>query len=256
MNIEEATNLLKGEFGQVLLKEVLNYVIPVAWGVKEDDRWNILANGTAFILDCGEGPFLVTAAHVYEGYLEEKERTPGLRCQLGPMEFKPEERLICCLGEATLDISTLRLERSEIELLKKNVCYGPRPWPPKNVVEGDGVFLGGFPGRERKASANDSFEFGVYVALTPVSSSSERHSGCVYERESWIDMFGKGIPEEGYDMGGVSGGPLFHLVESESGIFAWDLVGVVYNATNIIGEIVLAHHASSILPNGQLRAPT
>ncbi|WP_152548472.1 hypothetical protein [Cupriavidus sp. SK-4] len=255
MNLEEATTLLRGEFGKTLLHGVLDYATPLAWGVEENGVWRILANGTAFILDCGQGPFLVTAAHVYEGYLEARDEHPTLHCQLGMMEFRPEERLICTLGHRVLDVATFRVEPDEIAALRKRICFGPAEWPPRNVAEHDGVFFGGFPGIERRPNAENAFTFGFYVALTPVSSASQRHFGCAFERDNWIDTLGLGIPAEDYDLGGISGGPMFVLNESESGIFSWHIVGVAYNATNALGEIVLAHHASSIRADGSLVAP-
>lgn len=255
MILEEATTLLKGEFGKTLLQDVLNYATPLAWGIKEDSAWQIFANGTAFILDCGQGPFLVTAAHVYEGYLDAREKHPTLHCQLGMMEFRPEERLICTLGHRVLDVATFRIEPDEISTLAKRICVGPAEWPPRNAAEHDGVFFGGFPGSERSPNGADDFTFGFYVALTPVSSSSERHFGCAFERESWIDTLGHGIPAEDYDLGGVSGSPMFVLNESKGGVFSWHIIGIVYNATNALGEIVLAHHASSIRGDGSLVAP-
>jgi hypothetical protein len=256
MNLEEASALLNGDFGRTLLENALNYATPLAWAAEEGDAWQILANGTAFILDCGQGPFLITAAHVYEKYLEHLENYPTLHCQLGEMEFHPEERLICTLGSGVLDIATFRIESDEIASLAKQICVGPAEWPPRNAIEHDGVFFGGFPGGERRLQAKNAFNFGFYVALTPVSSSSQRHFGCAFERENWIDTLGNGIPAEDYDLGGISGCPMFVLNESENGIFSWHIIGIVYNATNALGEIVLAHHASLIMPDGSLFAPT
>ncbi|MCA8287570.1 hypothetical protein [Burkholderia vietnamiensis] len=255
MNLEEAITLLKGDFGKELLHNARNYAIPLAWGIEESGEWTILSNGTAFILDCGQGPFLVTAAHVYEGYLEAREEHAALRCQLGMLEFRLEQRLICTLGQTVLDIATFKIEPDEIAALNKQICHGPADWPPRNAAEGNAVFFGGFPGVERRQIAEDTINQGFYVALTPVSSSSERQFGCAFERENWIDTLGHGIPAEDYDLGGVSGGPMLLLNESESGIFSWHIIGVVYNATNALGEIVLAHHVSSIKADGSLIAP-
>ncbi|MFM0418731.1 hypothetical protein [Paraburkholderia aromaticivorans] len=255
MNLEEATALLKGNFGKELLHNARNYAIPLAWGIEESGAWRVLSNGTAFILDCGQGPFLVTAAHVYEEYLKARQEHPALHCELGMLDFRLEERLICTLGETVLDVATFRIEADEIAALKKQICVGPAEWPPRNAAEHDAVFFGGFPGVERRPIAEDMINQGFYVALTPVSSSSPRHFGCAFGRENWIDTLGHGIPAEDYNLGGVSGGPMFLLNESESGVFSWHIIGVVYNATNALGEIVLAHHASSIKADGSLVEP-
>jgi len=105
---EEAKALIAGDFGKELLKAACAYCHPLFWAVRADSGlWKIKANGTAFFLDCGEGPFLVTAAHVYEEYASDLEKEKGdVVCSLGNVPFRMEERLIACLGQATLDIAT------------------------------------------------------------------------------------------------------------------------------------------------------
>ena len=255
MKKDEAVALLSGEFGKRLLGGTINYVINIAWGTFEQRRWRIHSSGTCFFLDCGAGPFLVTAAHVYEAYVEALRVNQGLRCQLGQMEFDLADRLICSLGSDRLDIATFRISADELAALAKQATHGRREWPPANVTVDDGIFFGGFPGRERFQIGDAAVEFGLYVGLTPVSSCSERHFGCSLERDEWIDVIGNGIPEVGYDLGGISGGPAFSIVESAAGLISWQIAGVVYNATASLGEIVLIHHARFIMPNGQLQAP-
>lgn len=136
-----------------------------------------------------------------------------------------------------------------------SATHGPREWPPANVAVDDGVFFGGFPGRERIQIGDAAVEFGLYVGLTPVSSSSGRHFGCALDRDEWIDAIGNGIPDIGYDLGGMSGGPAFSIKETPAGLISWEIAGVVYNATANLGEIVLVHHARFIRPDGQLVVP-
>jgi hypothetical protein len=51
-------------------------------------------NGSMFLLDCGQGPFMVTAGRVYTGYLAEHGAARRIICPIGDLEFHPEERLI------------------------------------------------------------------------------------------------------------------------------------------------------------------
>lgn len=254
MNVDEAKTLLKGPFGKVLLEAPRSYVSPLYWGTpKENGEWTVDNNGTAFAIDCGAGPFLVTASHVYEGYLEAKAKAPAIRCQLGNMEFIPEKRVIDFRPSAQLDIATFQVTEAEIRTLGKTVLKGSNSsWPPDPAAENAGVLFAGFPGIERKPLDPREYVFGVYAALTPVSSVSHRHFGCAFERHEWIDIWGRGIPEDGYDLGGISGAPMLVLGESRAGVFSWRLGGVLYNASAAIGEIVLAHHARYIRPDGSL----
>ncbi len=251
MTQEEATNLLKGEFGKVLLKNMLNYVTSVAWGEFSGGEFKIENNGTAFFLNLGKDTFVVTAAHVYEGYLEAKTKNPKLRCVLGSLEFDLEARCIGFLGSKILDIATFQIEPNEIQQSEKHVCYGV-----SNKIEaGSGVLIGGFPGLEREKIQAQEYSFGLYTALTPVSSSSNRHFGCVLERSGWIDTLGNGLPDAGYNLGGMSGGPAFLFQESVGSIISWDLAGVIYSSSTEIGEVVFCHHSEFIEIDGSLRSP-
>lgn len=249
MNQAEATALLKGEFGKVLLKNMINYVTSVAWGEFSGGDFKIDNNGTAFFLNLGAGPFFVTAAHVYEGYLLAKSKNPNLRCVLGSVEIDLEARCKGFLGSKVVDIATFHIEPNELEQTKKHICYGSS----KRVVEGSAVLIGGFPGREREKVDAQEYSFGLYAALTAVNSSSDRHFGCVLDRASWVDTLGQGLPDVGYDMGGMSGGPAFLFQESAEGVITWDLAGVIYNSSTAIGEVLFCYHSEFIEQDGSLR---
>ena len=259
MDKQEARKLLTGEFGEELVKLAMNSVTPLFWGVPEKSENSVLNSGSAFALDCGQGPFIVTAAHVYESYIEAKKKNSDLVCQLGRMSFELESRLIDSLGSSTVDIATFRVSAEEISKWKswgKNVLtYSEHSWPPRKALTDEGALFGGFPGKLRLEPGSMQCNFGLYTALTPVSSSSERHISCLFEREEWIDVIGNGIPEEGYDLGGISGAPMLILEWSESGIFSWFLGGIIYTSSTSLGEIVCAYHSCHINSDGSLNAP-
>ena len=255
MNQEQAINFISGSIGKYLLEGMMSYVTSITWGRFNDGIYEVFSSGTAFILNLGQGPFLVTAAHVYEGYLEAKEREIFFRSTLGDLEFDFEKNLRCTLGSKALDIAIFSISDLQIRQLGKQVAYANTDHISQPVNEFDGVILCGFPGIERAQLGNQEYEFGLYVALTPVSSSSHRHFGCVFNRGSWIDTIGKGLPAAGYDLGGMSGGPAFRFKESPAGIVSWEFSGVIYDATNSLGEIILIHHANFIMPDGKLNSP-
>lgn len=257
---EEAKTLLAGEFGKELHKAARTYCHPLFWAIQADNGlWKIKANGTAFFLDCGKGPFLVTAAHVYEEYVSDLENHKGrVFGSLGSVPFRMERRLIAWLGHQTLDVATFSVDEKVIADSGKNVLVGGQiTWPPDPVNEGEGVLLAGFPGNQRiEDQAKLECNFGLYSALTPISSVSDRHFGCAFDdRSEWLDTMGQGLPEEGYDLGGVSGCPVLALKESSAGIISWSLAGVGYNASSALGEIFLSHHARALNPDGTLNRP-
>lgn len=251
----EARELMRGVFGKTLLENMMNYVTTITWGEVSDGEYHVFNNGSGFLLNLGAETILVTAAHVYEGYLEAKKINPKLRNAVGDLPFNLEERLIDSLGSKVLDIATFQILDVEIPKLGKHVCYGAVDWPPAAVIEDQSIFFGGYPGVERFKVGPQAYDFGLYVALTPVSSSSERHFACSFERGNWLDTIGKGLPPLDFDMGGMSGGPAFLFKESDGELISWDLIGVLYNATNSMGEIVLFHHAKYIKPDGFLIPP-
>jgi len=191
------------------MRDVIKHTIPVCWGSYEGKVWSVHSSGTAFLLNCGKETFLVTAAHVYEGILARLAEATRVRSFVGDIEFDFQDRLIASLGSAVLDIATFRILDSGISQLKKHIAYGPREWPPAPAQQDDGVLFAGYLGRERSHHQDEAEQtvcFDLYAGLTPVNSSSERHLGCVLERDEWVDSIGNGIPEVGYGLGGASGG--------------------------------------------------
>ena len=259
MTPEEAKVLLAGDFGKELHKNACAYCHPIFWAVRDKEGfWKIQANGTAFVLDCGKGPFLVTAAHVYEGYLSDLGKFPRrVFGSLGSVPFRMEQRLIACLGWKRLDVATFTISDRDIVESGKNVLVGDqKSWPPNPVKVGVGVLFAGFPGHERIEKQPDlECNFGLYSAITPVSSVSDRHFGCAFERSEWLDTMGHGLPEEGYDLGGVSGCAVLELKESPAGVVSWSLAGIGYNVSSALGQIFLAHHARVLNPDGTLNEP-
>lgn len=234
-----------------------SYVIPVYWGTRDQNSvWTVENSGSAFAISFGADPILVTASHVIESYLQRCRETKEIQFGLGPLNFDPLERRIDFRDSCVLDIATFRITQEELASIGKHAAVESAPfWPPEPANVGEGAIFGGFPGRERVPLPCQTISFGFYFGLSPVSSSSERHFGCNFDRNEWVDILGVELPPDGYDLGGLSGGPCFIYHESPSGIISWRLGGIIYNATTTIGEIVLAHHSSFILPTGYLREP-
>jgi hypothetical protein len=62
---DEAIALLRKGLDKALQTAAAQYVMPICWIAAEKGKPLILGNGSAFMLDAGAGPFLVTANHVY-----------------------------------------------------------------------------------------------------------------------------------------------------------------------------------------------
>lgn len=242
---EEAIALLNGQLGAVLLESTASYVAPFFWETPAEEGGVRLRNGSMFFLNCGEGTFGVTADHVYQGYLEAKAALPNLSCQLFGLAITPEHRLIA--RHTSLDIATFRITDEEVRRIGRRV-HQPN-WPPQPPEIGQGVMFAGFPSVERIINDPNEVNFGIYFGSPLVTAVSDRNISCVFERQHWVDILGAGLPDANYDMGGVSGAPLFIL--NREPIMSWRLGGVVTEFRANL-EILLATRGDFILTNGQI----
>lgn len=235
------------------LKIASSYSFPIFWGNAES---GILANGTAFVLDTGNRKFVVTAAHIFRSYLEDKREGKVGFCQLSKLSIDLETRLISLSVSEEIDIVTFEISDEEVNFSGINVLRGSNSsWPPPRPLEGNMVVVSGYPGLERLRKDDNYYSFGYYCFNTPVNTISIRHFGSSFERKYWIDALGKGFPPQPYDMGGISGAPAIALVKSEAQIVSWRLAGIVYEAvaSDVLGEIMFAHHADLIDSFGVVR---
>jgi hypothetical protein len=117
---------------------------------------------------------------------------------------------------------------------------------------GEAVFFGGFPGCERDHIAADEFSFGLHSAMVPLTSFTDYQLCCQFDRRYWLDIRGLGLPPVGYDLGGVSGGPMLQPVYKDNA-WGWRLVGVLSEAVMEQNfERITAVRAHFILPDGRL----
>jgi hypothetical protein len=123
---------------------------------------------------------------------------------------------------------------------------------PMNREEGKGVFFAGFPGLARPQLSEREIESGVFTALTVADNVGERVISGHFNRERQVDKPGRPTAPEGYDLGGVSGGPLMTMVDSAN-LCYWRLGGVMNEFSTSL-EIFYATRADFILPDGTLKS--
>ena len=208
--------------------------------------------GSMFLLDCGRGAFAVTAAHVFDGFLGDRQTHRVRSCQIGNVGFNPEERLIASGAQQGIDIATFRVTPEEIAATGKRTVRGADGvWPPPPNI-GEPVFFGGFPGAERVAVAPHEISFGLYGVMVPLTDFTEYQLCARMEPEYRVDVRDLGLPPEGYNLGGISGGPMLQPV-FQDGRWGWRLAGVLSEAVAVQGfERITAVRAHFILPDGRL----
>jgi hypothetical protein len=205
---------------------------------------------TATLVNLGRGPLAITCAHVIADYRERWEVGRAL-IRVGNIRVSPSQLGGC---DRDLDLAVIRLsdEQAEELLSEDGIAtqfYQPPRWPPAPAKEGEWVAIGGFPAQWRqKRSDTREIIFGYYgIGATRVTSASERHFGCQFEREHWIWMSRKAEFTDLTAMGGLSGGPVFaerHLHRA--------LVGIVSDFGQN-GDIMLMAHAHWVNEDGSIR---
>ena len=213
---------------------------------------SIVHNGSAFVLDCGRGPFVATAAHVFSQVLADKRRTQRIVSQIGNVNFDLEERLIDSGHDRRIDIATFRIEANEVLELGKKVLIGTDDVWPNPPNPGEVALFGGFLGSQRIVIGPNEISFGLHLGMTPVSDFTEHQIRCRFDRRNWVDVRRLGLPLPGFNLGGVSGGPLLAPIYLNRR-WSWRLAGVVSEAQILKEyEAITAVRAHFILPDGRI----
>lgn len=205
-------------------------------------------NGSVFFIDNGEDVFAVTAAHVIDGYLEEKSKSRGIACFLGGIPFDPAERLIAKGDSKTVDIATFRISRDEIAQLQKQ-AIDARVWPPPEPTPGQATFITGYPGARRFWVNWRELSFGVFSWSGPINSVSDRQVVCSFQREFWVPSDDDAPSPSLTRAGGLSGCPLLIPMERDG---AWYLLlgGVV--SYGVFDEVLYATKAKFLRSDGTI----
>jgi hypothetical protein len=265
MSDEERKALLAGGFGQMFSEMAHRHVTWLWWTRDTPELTDILGHGSAFILDRGKGPMLVTAAHVYREYLAHQLEHGSLYCQVGNTRVKDLSRLLIACGNLYVppgepapdpDIATFRMNPAAVGRVRKVPVMAVGDWPAPPAVK-QNVMFAGYPGHERIFVSPSEIDFGFHTGMTGARTITERHITMLIEREFLVDWTGHGVPPAGYGLGGMSGAPLLVPEFRESGWY-FRLGGVVSEAPGprapeeVLLEMVIADRAEFIEPDGTI----
>ncbi len=232
--LEEAKRMMRGGLAEALQQAAANYVMPICWITAEACKPRIVDNGSAFLMDCGAGPFVVTAGHVYEGFCNAIAAQPDTVCLLSDMPFDPVAARIA--HDVAYDVATFRIAADEIETLRRNgkhILTGSQTaWPPNPPTRGHGAFFVGFPGDGRSIRAFRrrklvEIDWLGYTTLAVADGVSETDITLVLQHDPANDIHSRQEPPPSWAMGGCSGAPLLTFVEQRL-IFSWRLGGIIY----------------------------
>jgi hypothetical protein len=224
-------------------------------------RWNrrtliigqtAMSNGSCFFIDFSGQLFLVTAAHVYDGYLADKGKSgaANIICHVENMPFDPEARLRSYNRD--LDIATFEFSYDDLIKMGKQAISGS-PWPPPEPPQELAVWFGGFPGITRLWLRSNAISFGLCMGHVPITTVTDRQITCRFNREQFITAEGRRTGPPGMDLGGMSGGPLLLPLGTEEGEWHYCLGGVICEARSGVDfETVVAVRAHFINPDGSI----
>jgi hypothetical protein len=149
-------------------------------------------------------------------------------CRVENLEFEPERRVV---GQGSnIDIATFNFSYDELRAIRKQgLVADSASWPPPHPFSGQGALFAGFPRASRLWIDRRSISFGLYSAFLRIDSSYDLQITCPFERDCWIDATERGLPPRGFDLGGISGGPLITPMDTD-GVWNLHLAGVVSEA--------------------------
>jgi hypothetical protein len=239
LSVEEAKEIMR-RLGPAELQFVISISAPLYWeDHRRPDGRRATRNGTAFFLRTHEAMFGVTAAHVIEGqnswraYCHEHGPTPlRLAGRKGnSIELPWDAR--CVDINLEIDIATFMIADREIASIDRTIYSGYQAsWPPPPPAKNKGIFYCGFPTVGTHVPSRNEVVFGAFAGSGVASAVNDRDVLTQVEREYLEPALGEGIPPENYNFGGISGGPMLHVVETKSGLRLNALAGVIYAGPN------------------------
>ena len=251
---DEAMALLRGGLADEMRRIAASYVMPIFWITARDRRPWVLDNGSCFLLDCGQGPFLVTANHVFQGFRAAKQQHEDAICIVGDVPFDPVKRLIAF--DSAYDVATFRVLKEEIAQLESNagkiVLRGSQStWPPEPPAIDRGVFFVGFPGDGRamkpyRGNSVVEIDWTGYTSLAVASGVSTTDITLLFDHEQDFDVGLRPTIPEDWALGGCSGAPLLTFVD-QRGVFSWRLGGIISESSD---RILKAARANCLNPDG------
>jgi hypothetical protein len=257
-NKERVVQLMKSGYGVALKNMASLYSVPIFWIASKYGEPEIVANGTSFLMDLGGGPFLVTAKHVYDEYLLDKQKYKDLRCVVGEIEFDLDNSFID--ANQSLDLVTFRLPSSRVyKYFEENKnsksvvnLIGSLPDIPTSSF-GMGVFFAGFTGKGRNVKFNKrtgliQIDWLGSFCLMYTKSITDHAMTVQIEKEFYVDTGITPLPEE-WGYAGCSGAPVFSMSEKR-GVFRHELVGVVSQSMG--NDLVRISRADYIHKDGRI----
>ena len=207
---------------RVCADHIVSIIAPVMWSASPEKEDELLGSyGTAFLVQTKARQIAITADHVYRRFLDHRDEYAA-KSRINNLEFDLKDRLID--RNERLDIATFDITSLEAEKVGTKVSY---KWPPIEPAVGMNVMFAGLPVGGKELIEKNRVIFEKTPFLTTVTSVDEWSLTCQIELAEMRAIKGKQKIPEGFNVGGMSGGPVFALVNLDSGLSDFAFVGVV-----------------------------
>jgi hypothetical protein len=213
----------------------------------------IICNGTGALVATGGGEFLVTNHHVYEAFLDAREKDhDAILIMSGAhgTKFLDNSSAVVTGRDKDVDLTVLRMPARYV--INQGKMLMPHiPWPPRRPEPGMMAVVYGYPGQGRVTEGPTVLGVRAVSIGLPIASVSDRHFVLVDEGDepSVLVPPGQNVLTS---FGGVSGSAVYVLVEStESTEGELYLGGFIYEAND--SGMFFATHADHINADGAVR---
>ena len=204
-----------GAIGDRVRNHVVQLLIGVPGGVTPASE---ARHASGVMVFTGATLCLCTAQHVVAEYRNLRRKDDRVVFQVGHVSFDPEPRIL--FESAADDLIVLGMNGSD-QLRIEAFTWSCTVWPPPAPVVGEYVAFAGLP-TDYRINAGTQLQFAIVGAILQVISASGTNFKCHMDRDTLVSVRGPHVPPPGTNFGGMSGGPVFRLVDGEP-----DLCGLI-----------------------------
>lgn len=217
--------------GDELTRFPMNFCNACFFGDPADNSSKV-NNGTITLVKHKNKRFGITNHHVINEFRNRLQNEPEIKFAIGGAEINIEKSIID--EDPSLDLCTLDLQDHEESDFHShgNVpthFYEIDNFTTGNLKAGEFVLFGGYPGvwRERPSSNHLIFDT-LSSGSTEVNELTTQNIRCELALDKCTITLKENHDEFPENLGGLSGGPVFHHHLSPAGISQFKLVGIIY----------------------------
>lgn len=221
---------------KTILCQICKYISPI-FTVGSDQQNLKIKNGTIFFYELNNNcKYAITANHVFES-LNKKLLDEDDNSNLFIDGNTPAPIRNVIYSNSEKDIVIFRIEEKDIPQNKQFCTMSLANIPKKK----DSIAIAGYPGIARDTDGSN-INFGIYMCMPIINHVAEDSTiNFVIDPNNMIDDLGNGLPEKGYDLGGMSGSPIFLISKNECE--PYKLCGVVtndiFNSSLVRGQMII-----------------